>query len=240
MRLLIVEDEDAIRTAFARALATGGTEVRTAASLTEARQVAADFHPEALLSDLKLPDGSGLDFASECGVPFILMSGYAAFDDAIAALRMGCVDFFTKPVAIKDLRRALERLTHRLRSDSLQVVEAGADGLVRVQAASVGLVRGGFTCRTLAWSDTVQAQARYGEVQAILPGEAGRMILAELLQALPAGRLVINRGQGWMTLWLDGAVDWHGTEAERKASIEAAAERVIWRDDGVLIECSDD
>jgi len=146
MRLLIVEDEAAIRSALARGLAQGGNEVIAAASLAEAREIARTRPPEALLSDLKLPDGSGLDFAGELGVPFIMMSGYASFDDAVAALRMGGVDFFTKPVAIKDLRRALERLQARARNDGLQVIDVGADGACRLaQPAAVSLVVQPFT-----------------------------------------------------------------------------------------------
>jgi DNA-binding response OmpR family regulator len=239
MRLLIVEDEASIRTALARGLASGGNEVHAAASLGEARQIAARTAPEALLSDLKLPDGSGLDFAGELGVPFVMMSGYASFDDAVAALRMGCVDFFTKPVAIKDLRRALERLHSRSRADTMEVIDLDpVNGPRRVQPAAASLVVMPFASGALDWSDPTGAQARFSASD-LARDPAQRQVLAELMQAAPAGRVVVNRGDGWWTAWLDAAVDWQGVQAERRSVIEDLAERCVWRRDGALVECSD-
>jgi DNA-binding response OmpR family regulator len=240
MRLLIVEDEDAIRTALARALASGDNEVRAAASLVEARAVAAEFHPEALLSDLKLPDGSGLDFASECAVPFILMSGYAAFDDAVAALRMGCVDFFTKPVAIKDLRRALERLGNRLRTDAVQVVAPNGTGLIRVQPAAVRLIEEHFHVEHLAWNSPEEAHRQFQAASTATSDDNQRLVLGELMQSTPVGEVTINRGNGWWNAWLAATVDWNDHQRERRRAIEDAAERCVWRQAGVLVECSDD
>lgn len=239
MRLLIVEDEASIRSALARGLAVGGNEVHAAASLGEAREIARRTAPEALLSDLKLPDGSGLDFAGELGVPFVMMSGYAAFDDAVAALRMGCVDFFTKPVAIKDLRRALDRLHSRSRADALEIVDLHhPQGPRRVQPAAASLVSLPFSAGALDWSDPTGAQERFS-ASALANDTAQRQVLAELMQAAPAGRVVVNRGDGWWTAWLDAAVDWQGAQSERRAVIEDLAERCVWRRDGALVECAD-
>jgi DNA-binding response OmpR family regulator len=235
MRLLIVEDEAAIRSALTRGLAQGGNEVLAAASLGEAREVARNKPPEALLSDLKLPDGSGLDFAGELGVPFIMMSGYASFDDAVAALRMGGVDFFTKPVAIKDLRRALERLQARARNDGLQVIDAQPDGTCRLaQPAATSVVVQPLAASAIAWTSPAEAERRFAEVRDTQP--ARRQILAELMQCTPAGRVVINHGDGWWTAWLEAAVDWREAQAERRQAIEDLSERCVWRPDGALVE----
>ena len=235
MRLLIVEDEAAIRSALVRGLAQGGNEVIAAASLAEAREIARARPPEALLSDLKLPDGSGLDFAGELGVPFVMMSGYASFDDAVSALRMGGVDFFTKPVAIKDLRRALERLQARARNDGLQVIDAAPDGTCRLaQPAAVSLVVQPFTANACAWATPAEAEARFAALA--IEELTQRQVLAELMQAAPAGRVVINRGEGWWTVWLQAAVDWQGAQAERRQAIEDLCERCVWRADGALVE----
>jgi DNA-binding response OmpR family regulator len=239
MRLLIVEDEASIRSALARGLASGGNEVHAAASLAEARHIARMAAPEALLSDLKLPDGSGLDFAGELGVPFVMMSGYASFDDAIAALRMGCVDFFTKPVAIKDLRRALERLHSRSRADTLEVIDLHhPNGPRRAQPAAASLVVIPFSSGALDWSDPTSAKAGFSNTD-LVGDQAQRQVLAELMQAAPSGRVVVNRGNGWWTAWLDAEVDWQGVHAERRIVIEDLAERCVWRHDGALVECSD-
>ena len=242
MRLLIVEDEAAIRSALTRGLAQGGNEVIAAASLAEAREIARARPPEALLSDLKLPEGSGLDFAGELGVPFIMMSGYASFDDAVAALRMGGVDFFTKPVAIKDLRRALERLQTRARNDGLQVVDVDTAGACRLaQPAAVSLVVQPFTATACSWSSPAEAEAGFATLDVGADRDGGaddtqRQVLAELMQAAPAGRVVVNRGEGWWTAWLAASVDWQGAQAERRQAIEDLSERCVWRADGALVE----
>jgi len=56
------------------------------------------------------------------------------------------------------------------------------------------------------------------------------------MQAAPAGRLVINRGDGWWTAWLAASVDWQGAQAERRQAIEELSERCVWRSDGALVE----
>ncbi len=108
MRLRVVEDEGSIRPALARGLGPYGHRIGTASCLSEARALTAKRQPEALISDLKLSDGNGLALAlaEELGVPFLQMTGYGTFDDAVRSMRLGCHDFFTKPVTIKDVARA--------------------------------------------------------------------------------------------------------------------------------------
>lgn len=113
MDILVVEDEDSIRRALARALERDGHRVRAVASIADARRAWAEAAADCVISDLKLPDGDGLDTALDFGVPFVMLSGYATFDDAVRALRGGAVDFFTKPVSLGDIRAALRRIAPR-------------------------------------------------------------------------------------------------------------------------------
>ena len=62
MRILLMEDEAAIRSALTRGLTARGHQVEAVASLTDARALLARFSPEALVSDLKLPDGNIMEF----------------------------------------------------------------------------------------------------------------------------------------------------------------------------------
>ncbi|MCS6970403.1 MAG: response regulator [Planctomycetota bacterium] len=125
MEVLIVEDEESIRKAIALALQRDGHAVRSAASIAEARRAWGERPADCVISDLKLPDGDGLEAAQAFGCPFIMISGYATFDDAVRALRSRAVDFFTKPVAIRDIRAAVQR--------SAQV--AAASGWIDVPSA---------------------------------------------------------------------------------------------------------
>lgn len=237
MRLLLVEDEAAIRSALARGLGQDGTEVVPAASLKEAREVVGSRAPQALLSDLKLPDGSGLDLACELGVPFILMSGYATYDDAVQAMRMGCVDFFTKPVSIKDLRRAVGRLSTLSQSENLQVVEPTPNPRL-VRASALGVVAQPFSAQAWSWTSREEAQRQFPAVVAGVSDQASRQVLSELLQAADQGRLVLNLGESWLSAWLDARVDWQEAERDRRLLIEDLCERAVWRADGALVELS--
>ena len=80
MRVLIVEDDDSVRTLLERVLDEAGLETATAARVADARRVAQAWRPDALLVDLMLPDGSGVDLARELeaflpGLRVVLMTG---------------------------------------------------------------------------------------------------------------------------------------------------------------------
>lgn len=191
MQILLIEDEDSIRTALVRAFERDGHAVRAAACLAEARTLLTAATPELVVSDLKLPDGDGLDLVGQLGVPFIMLSGYATYDDAVRALRNGAVDFFTKPVAIKDIRAAIARARpgQRLAPSS-------------------------------TWTDPEGALAAVRELMLRLPGRLARLAACELVQAAPTGRLLAQSDDRGVRLWLDGQVDW-GVMARRRAWLTA-------------------
>ncbi len=210
MRILIVEDEDSIRSALTRGLAQAGHQVSAAPSLASARAVVDELgptrRPECVVSDLKLPDGSGLDFARELRIPFLLMSGYATFDDAVSALRAGCLDFFTKPVTIRDIRRVIETLANRPAPvEAIEVVDPEGGGLVVTGGC---LARSGTVAGIARWHDPVSALAAWTSLLPLLADATVRQAAAELIQAAPVGRLVVNRRGERAILWLDAAVDW--------------------------------
>jgi len=236
MRILLMEDEDAIRSALTRGLTARGHEVRAAACLADARALATQFAPEALVSDLKLPDGNGLDLAAELKVPFVLMTGYGTFDDAVRAMRLGCLDFFTKPAPIKDICRALEKVPSRSTSGP-QVMAVGANGmrLARVRGSSVA--EDELRHRTVTWSDAAQAQQRFTELADLLPNVTTRQIAAELLQTANSGTLAVNLlGDGW-SAWLQATVAWH-THGDRQHLIENLARACTWIPNGAVVECA--
>ena len=78
--MLIVEDDDSVRTLLERVLEEAGLETATAACVADARRLAVAWRPDALLIDLLLPDGSGIDLARELetllpGLRVVLMTG---------------------------------------------------------------------------------------------------------------------------------------------------------------------
>lgn len=236
MHLLLVEDEDAIRSALVRGLSTGGSTVDGAATLAEARAKAAAHRPDALITDLKLPDGLGLDLAQELGVPFVQMTGFGTFDDAVRAIRLGCVDFFVKPVSLRELRRSLERIAERGSSAAAMAVIDTSDPLqpVRVQRVGDHLERRPLTSRNAAWSDTATAGAAYRQLAALTAHRRHRQVLAELLRLVPAGRIVINHDAARWTAWLDtGDLIPDGRDfPEIRAHLATLARDLQWLADG--------
>lgn len=230
MRVLLLEDEDAIRSALARGLRQHGHQVEAAASLAEARAAAQRLHPEALVSDLKLPDGNGLDLASELGLPSVLMTGYGTFDDAVRAMRLGCIDFFTKPVAIREVARALERIATR--------PSAGAPVIDATGELTVGDGGSLRTVRALAldWAAPTDARTRLDQFAPLLPTPPHRLIAAELLQAAPSGRLAINLDAERWCAWLRAPVDWT-TQDDRRRLIACVSARATWSPTGALVDC---
>jgi DNA-binding response OmpR family regulator len=237
MRILLMEDEDAIRSALTRGLTARGHQVEAAACLADARALIDRFEPEAMVSDLKLPDGNGLDLAAELKVPFVLMTGYGTFDDAVRAMRLGCLDFFTKPAPIKDICRALE-LVPRRSPGGAQVVavnDSGTARLARVRGSNVASDR--LRHRTVAWSTADEARARFTTLNDLLPSSATRQIVAELLQASSRGTLAINLlGDGW-SAWLQAEVHWDD-QRDRRQVIEDLARSCTWIPTGAVVECA--
>jgi len=112
--ILIVDDDMDAATALKLIIAKEGFSVSTAASLTEARSAIQKRMPDAILTDLMLPDGKGLEIFGNSSPPktveMIMMTGYASLDTSIEALRLGFSDYLTKPVNMQRLKRVLDRI----------------------------------------------------------------------------------------------------------------------------------
>ena len=243
MHVLLVEDEDAIRSALTRGLASGGNTVDGAATLAEARAKAAKRHPDALVTDLKLPDGLGLDLAEELGVPFVQMTGYGTFDDAVRAIRLGCVDFFIKPVSLRDLRRSLERIAGRVTTDATPTVIDPERGIVlriigdRPEPRPLSIAHARWD--SAPSSSATTAIAAWHALQSAAPCLRHRQVIAELIRLFPAGRVVINQDERQWMAWLDtGDLIPDGRDfPESRSHLQTLARRVTWlADGGVVVE----
>lgn len=109
-RILLVEDHDAIRNAFAILLEDSGYHVRQATTAAEAVKAAEDFRPHLILLDLGLPDDSGLNVARAIRANpdtrdsfVIAITGRATEADQAACVSAGCDDFLVKPVNASEL-----------------------------------------------------------------------------------------------------------------------------------------
>lgn len=106
--LLIVEDDDVLRDRLATAMHKRGFEVRTAASVAEGRAAIEQDVPRFAVIDLRLLDGSGLDVvrfleARDPEARAIILTGYGDIPTAVAAARIGAVDYVAKPATTDEI-----------------------------------------------------------------------------------------------------------------------------------------
>ncbi|WP_340313256.1 nitrogen regulation protein NR(I) [Rhizorhabdus argentea] len=133
-RVLVVDDDAAIRTVVREALRRAGYVVETAASVAEQRRLFASFDPQVLVTDVVLPDGNGLDVIPEVleknpGLPIIVLSAQNTFTTALRATEQGAFDYLPKPFDLGELTRAVaDALAARMSSGSaLRETEAAED-----------------------------------------------------------------------------------------------------------------
>jgi two-component system response regulator HydG len=114
MNILVVDDEPAIRETCAEVARQAGMKVIAVASAEEALEVLENCAVDIVLTDLKLQQTSGLDLLKRVhdtrpALPVMVLTQYGTIDSAVAATRLGAVDYVTKPFRIEELRSRLER-----------------------------------------------------------------------------------------------------------------------------------
>ncbi|NWG12577.1 MAG: response regulator [Acidobacteria bacterium] len=121
VRMLIVDDDEDMRSVLLEFIGRMSVSVRAAASLAEAqRLLRAEGDPfDLVLTDLRLPDGSGLEVlrAAHARKPDTLVSiitGYASLETAIDAIRLGAHDYITKPFTLDQLGVQVRNMIQRV------------------------------------------------------------------------------------------------------------------------------
>lgn len=110
--LLLVDDDSAFVTRLARAMERRGFLTETAESVAAGRAAAQARPPAYAVVDLRLEDGNGLEVVemlhgcrSDCRV--VVLTGYGAIATAVAAVKIGAVDYLSKPADAADITNAL-------------------------------------------------------------------------------------------------------------------------------------
>ncbi|MDB5737202.1 MAG: ntrC [Sphingomonas bacterium] len=111
-RILVVDDDAAIRTVVREALRREGHVVETAGSVAEMRSAIGPFAPDVLVTDVVLPDGDSLDILPEItaahpGLPIIIFSARNTLATAVRATEQGAFDYLPKPFDLEELSRAV-------------------------------------------------------------------------------------------------------------------------------------
>jgi two-component system response regulator PilR (NtrC family) len=107
--VLVVDDEADIRELLELTLLRMGLAVESAASLAEANALLKTKRFDLCLTDMRLPDGEGLDLVRHISahwgdLPVAVITAYGSAENAVAALKAGAFDYLSKPVSLEDLR----------------------------------------------------------------------------------------------------------------------------------------
>ena len=112
-RILVLDDDAAIRTVVAQALKRDGHRITTAATIAEAEVQLAANPPDVLISDVVLPDGNGLDLVervvcAQPGLPVIILSAQNTLTTAVRSTEVGAFDYLPKPFDLDALSRTVQ------------------------------------------------------------------------------------------------------------------------------------
>jgi len=108
-RILVVDDEADLRELLEITLLKMGLDVDSAATVREARGLLAQTSYALVLTDMRLPDGLGLELVREVAAhhrstPIAVITAYGSAENAVVALKAGAFDYVSKPVVLDDLR----------------------------------------------------------------------------------------------------------------------------------------
>ncbi|OEZ94600.1 sigma-54-dependent transcriptional regulator [Duganella phyllosphaerae] len=108
-RVLVVDDEADLRELLELTLVKMGLDVDSAATVAEARALLARHPYQLVLTDMRLPDGLGLELVREVAAtykntPIAVVTAFGSADNAVVALKAGAFDYIAKPVALDQLR----------------------------------------------------------------------------------------------------------------------------------------
>lgn len=113
--ILIVEDEEIIRTALGEFLSEEGYEVLSVGTIADAVRVIRERDFQVAICDVQLPDGDGVHLLRKLlqynpNVSGLIITAYATVENAVEAFKAGAFDYLVKPVIFDDLANKLQRL----------------------------------------------------------------------------------------------------------------------------------
>ncbi len=186
--ILVIEDEENLRFSVARRLAKAGHDVMEASMQRDAWRLAQERDFDLILTDINLPDGSGVDLLARLRADgfegaIVLITAYATVESAVDAMKKGADEYLQKPVSLEELAIVVERVlkTRRMRA-RLDLYER----LERARESERAIV-GESDC----WREALSLTERFADATA--PPESSR----EISEAgLPTILLIGETGSG--------------------------------------------
>ncbi len=208
MSILVVDDNTLLLSKIVRSLVRTNREVRTASSLTEARNHLRSYTPEVICLDLQLPDGNGMDLLEEIRahsrklqgrkLPVIIISGHYSEENRRRAEQLGVSGFFSKPFVLQDLHKLLDQLLPRNVEviDEAQLFDDSVDQeipldnrLQQLDAGDLQRAKRAYTTRRVNLEDAKQLIVRDYSPQ---PGD---LVLARVEKRVQHTHLQLSTGR---------------------------------------------
>lgn len=131
-RVLVVDDEDDIRELLDITLSRMGLDADCAANVAEARRLLSENAYQLCLTDMRLPDGDGLELVRFIGeqcrdLPVAVITAHGSMENAVSALKAGAFDYVPKPVSLEQLRALVKSV---LNLPSREAPQEGASGRI--------------------------------------------------------------------------------------------------------------
>ena len=129
--ILVVDDEPDLRTLYELTLLREGYRVEAAGDLAQAREQLREKRFDAIITDMRLPDGLGLELLKEIvagqrGERCVVITAYGSAENAVEALKAGAFDYLTKPVDLKQFRSVVASAVQGARGPGLGLAASTA------------------------------------------------------------------------------------------------------------------
>ncbi|MDZ4121023.1 MAG: sigma-54 dependent transcriptional regulator [Candidatus Cloacimonadaceae bacterium] len=179
LRVLVLDDEQRLRDEMADYLEGQGYLVYCAAAPSEAFEILKLHEVDIAILDINLPEKDGLTVLKEIkevdpDLEVLIVTGQGDMEKAITALRLGAVDFFTKPLRLAELVKSIERTKRFINlSRMYSQVRQNYDHLQNLLYEALGLQMIGHSPAMQAVKDSIQTAASHSDLSVLITGESG-------------------------------------------------------------------
>lgn len=196
-KVLVVEDEAALRETLAYNLKRQGYETLTAADGRSALDVARSQRPDVILLDVMLPGLDGFEVCrilrQEMSVPILMLTARTDEVDKVVGLEVGADDYLTKPFSMRELVARVKALLRRVRLIREDLAAESEEAIVQAAGQPPSLVFGDLTINQARREVTIQ-----GEPLRLKPKEYELLLFLARNRGMALSRdLILERVWGW-------------------------------------------